>query len=332
MPIEFNEAYEKVKKVIFEEASGMQTTTLGTEDIGTSGLGEGGSLHLVPYLVWSEINLGSARRQVYFNAVQVAEDLVGTEGNKIYIPQLDRDEFTAQTASENAIDENGYTKTKISPAEVEVDIGDVVYNATKISDILREDSPKLGWVRASLQKMGESVAYKIEQDLESALYTGGVLGGNGQGAATAGVLSYNDIVNVKALMSADSYYFMGQYFLLFVNPEQEADLVKELGPVTTSGAQVRDIDRTRGGQPISAMFPLYSQCIPLVTEVQRDNFAMVVIPPNHPFGPAAIFAWKRHLKAESWRDEQYGRDIWLLSCRYGVKAKESKGIGLISNC
>lgn len=329
MPVEFEEA----KQLIYQEASGMTSTTLGTEDVGTSGLGEGGSLHLVPYLIWREINLGSARRQVYFKAVEVSDMLVGVAGNKIYIPQLDRDEFTAQTASENDIDQNGYTKTKLSPAEISLVIGDVVYNATKISDILREDSPTLGWVRGSLQKMGESVAYKIEQDIESALYTGGVLGANVQGAATAGVLSYNDIVNVKSLLSADSYYFMGQYFLLFMNPEQEADLVKELGPTAgTDYAQVRDMDRTKGGQPIAAMFPVYSQCVPLVTEVQRDSFAMVVIPPTHPFGPAAVFAWKRHLKAESWRDEQYGRDIWLLSCRYGVKAKESKGIGLISNC
>ena len=324
MPVNFEEA----KQLIYQEASAMQTTTLGAEDISTPA-----GLNLIPYLIWNEINLGSARRQVYFKAVEVSDMLIGVAGNKIYVPQLDRDEFTAQTASENQIDQNGYTKTKLAPAEIEIAIGDVVYNATKISDILREDSPTLGWVRASLQKMGESVAYKIEQDLESALYTGGVLGGNVQGAATAGVLSYNDIVNVKALLSTDSYYFMGQYFLLFMNPEQEADLVKELGPVAgTDYAQVRDMDRTKGGQPIAAMFPLYSQCLPLVTEVQRDHFAMVIIPPNHPYGPAAIFAWKRHLKAESWRDEQYGRDIWLLSCRYGVKAKESKGIGLISNC
>lgn len=323
MPISFEEA----KQLIYQEASGMQTTTLGAEDISTPA-----GLNLIPYLIWNDINLGSARRQVYMKAVEVSDILIGVAGNKIYVPQLDRDEFTAQTASENQIDQNGYTKTKISPAEIEISVGDVVYNATKISDILREDSPTLGWVRASLQKMGESVAYKIEQDLESALYTGAVLGGNVQGAATAGVLAYNDIVNVKALMSADSYYFMGQNFLLYINAEQEADLLKELGPVTTSGAQVRDMERTRGAQPISAMFPTYANCIPWVTEVQRDKFAMVVIPPNHPFGPAAIFAWKRHLKAESWRDEQYGRDIWLLSCRYGVKAKESKGIGLISNC
>jgi hypothetical protein len=329
LPVEFNEA----KQLIYQEASGMTSETLGAEDIGTSGAGEGGSLHLIPYLIWREILLGASRRQVYMRAVEVSNDLIGVAGNKIYVPVLDRDEFTAQTASENDIDQNGFTKTKITPSEVEIYIGDVVYNATKISDILREDSPSLGWVRASLQKIGESVAYKVESDIESALYTGAVTGANVQAAATAGVLSYNDIVDVKTLLSEDSYYFKGQPFLLFINPEQEGDLIKELGPTAgTSYAQVRDMDRTRGAQPITSLFPVYANCIPMVTEVQRDSFAMVVIPPTHPNGPAAIFAWKRHMKAESWRDEDYGRDVWLLSCRYGVKAVETKGIGLISNC
>jgi len=323
MPVTFEEA----KKRIFEEASGMTSTTLGAEDISTPA-----SLHLIPYLIWREINLGPQRRKVFFKAVEVTNMLRGVAGNKIYIPVLDRDEFTAQTASENEIDQNGLTKTKLSPNEVELTIGDVVYNATKISDILREDSPTLGWVRASLQKMGESVQYKIEQDIESALFTGAVAGGNVVGAATAGVLAYADIIDVKTLMSTASFHVMGSPFLLFINPAGEGDLMKELGPVTTSGAQVRSVDRFKAGQPIVGLYPLVANCLPLVTEVMRDNFALVVIPPTHPYGPAAVFAWKRPLTTESWRDEQYQRDIWALSTRYGVIAKESKGIGLISNC
>lgn len=324
MTITFEEANQR----IFEEASNMQTTTLGAEDIDTAA-----SLNLIPYLIWHEINLGSHRRQVYLRACEQTNMLIGVAGHTIYVPVLDRDEFTAQAHSENEIDENGYTKHKLSPEEVKIEIGDVIYNATKISDILREDSPTLGWVRASLQKMGESVAYRIETDIEAALFAGGVLGGNIVGAATAGVLAYNDIIDVKALMSADSYYYMGQYFFLFVNPEQEADLLKELGPTSgTNWAQVRSVDRTKMGQPIAGFYPTVAQCVPLVTEVQRDNWAMVVIPPTHPFGPACIFAWKRPLKTESWRDNQYGRDVWLLSTRYGMKAKMVEGIGLISNC
>jgi len=318
--------FEEAKQAIFEEA--MQTTTLGAYDIVTAL-----SLHLIPYMVWNDINLGARRRQVFMRAFEVTDMLVGQSGTVIYVGVLGRDEFTAQTADEGMIDQNGYTKTKIEPAEIYVEIGDVIYNATKISDILREDST-LPWVRASLQKMGESVAYRMEVDMEAALQTGGVLGANIVGAATAGTLRYNDIIDVMALMSTDSYYYMGEPFLLFINPEQEADLLKDIGQTAfgTAAAIARPDEHTREGQPITGLYPRIANCVPLVTEVERDHWAKVVIPPTHPFGPAAIFAWKRHLKAESWRDEQYGRDVWLLSTRYGMKAKETQGIGLISNC
>lgn len=319
--ITFEEAFEKTKKAVFEEA--MATTTLGVPDLS--------GLNLIPYMVWRDINMGPARRVVFMKACEVTDMLVGEAGNTIYVPTLGRDEFTAQTINESDLSNNGLTKTKISPSSVEIAVGDMVYNATKISDILLEDQPNLGWVRASLQKMGESVQYRIESDIESALFTGAVAGANVQGAATAGVLSYVDIVGVKTLMSIDSFYDTGEPFYLFINPEEEGDLHIELRP-TAGTSWAREASAVQAGQPIGKFFPIIANCQPLVTEVMRDHFALVVIPPTHPYGPAAIFAWKRHLKTESWRDEQYQRDVWALSTRYGVKAKETQGIGLISNC
>lgn len=329
-------SFEEAKKRVYEEACG----DCGTYGTTATTLGHGDMpAHIIPYLVWNEINLYPPRRRVFMRAFLQTNILVGAAGTEIYVPVYGRDEFTASQATEYQIDHEGYQKTKPSPDEVKICIGDVIYNATKISDILREDSPTLGWLRASLQMMGWSIQQRMETDMEGALFAGGVAGGNVVGAAVAGVLSYADIIDVKALMSAASFYNMGQPFLLYINPEQEADLLKEFGPDRTSGtdwAYAHDVvpAGAQVGQPIASSFQLVAGCIPLVTENMRDNFAIVVIPPNHPFGPAAIWAWKRPLKMENWRgsEAQYGRDVWLLSTRYGCAVKRNEAVGLISNC
>lgn len=317
--------FEEAKRILFEEA--MSSTTLGTPDVSTAA-----GLHLIPYMVYHEVLTGAHRRSVFLNACLQSNDLIGRDGSIIYVPTLDRDEFTAQTASEEDIDNSGFTKTKLAPSEVKIEIGDVVYNATKISDILREDSPSLDWVRVSLKKMGESVIYKIETDIEAALVAGA---GNSLAAATAGVLSYDDIVDGKTLMKEDSYFdSFDNPFLLFINPEQEGDLLKNAG--TYAGTNYGfAVDKTR--QEIGSVemdYNVYAGCKVYVTEVMRDSYSLIVAPPTHPFGASAIFAWKRHIKSENWRGEQaqYGREVFLLSTRYGIGVTMGNGVCLISNC
>lgn len=309
--------------ISFEETC----TNLTLTDSQLASIGAGGDTYstIIPFVVWREIILGKRWRNVFRRAVLETDILVGQAGNILEVPVLDRDEFTARTASESEIDTYGYCKDRLSPDKVEIEVGEVVYNATRISDILREDSPDLQWVRASLMKMGDSIEHRIDTDIRDALIAG-VIAGNILGAAVAGVLDFDDIVDVKALMHQGSMWESeGGPFLLFVNPAQEADLLKD--------ATFTHIDRYEAGSiPFDPVKGLYAGCRVYSTENMVAALALVVSPPNHQFGPAAMFAWKRHLKAESWRDEQYGRDVWLLSCRYGVAVIQDNAIGLITNC
>lgn len=309
--------------ISFEETC----TNLTLTDSQLASIGAGGDTYstIIPFVVWREIILGKRWRNVFRRAILETDILVGQAGNILEVPVLDRDEFTARTASESEIDTYGYCKDRLSPDKVEIEVGEVVYNATRISDILREDSPDLQWVRASLMKMGDSIEHRIDTDIRDALIAG-VIAGNILGAAVAGVLDFDDIVDVKALMHQGSMWESeGGPFLLFVNPAQEADLLKD--------ATFTHIDRYEAGSiPFDPVKGLYAGCRVYSTENMVAALALVVSPPNHQFGPAAMFAWKRHLKAESWRDEQYGRDVWLLSCRYGVAVIQDNAIGLITNC
>ena len=309
--------------VKFEETC----TNLTLTDAQLAGIGAMGDTYstIIPFVVWREIILGKRWRNVFRRAVLETDILVGEAGNILEIPILDRDEFLARTASESDINTYGYCKDRLTPDKVEIAVGDVVYNATRISDILREDSPSLAWVRASLQKMGDSVEHKIDTDVRNVLIAG-VAAGNIQAAAVAGILDFDDIIDCKALMHTQSMWMSeGGPFMIFVHPQQEADMLKD--------ATFEHIERYEAGSiPFDPVRGLYAGCRVYCTENMVQALALIVAPPTHEFGPAAVFAWKRHLKAETWRDEQYGRDVWLLSCRYGVEVVQDNAIGLITNC
>jgi len=303
--------FEEAKKLIFEEA--MSSGTLGTTDV--TGL----NYSLIPYLVWKEISLGASRVSKLGKAV-FEVDISGQEGNKIHIATLSRDEFTAQTIDEETLDSDGLTKSKLSPSSVRLSIGDVIYNATRISDIMTEDS-SLSWVRASLQKMGESIAYKIEQDIESTLYTS-----CGTVVSCAGTLTYAKVLEAKGELKKLSWYDDVEPFILLVNPDDEQDLLKE-GTTTTI-----QYERYKEGSLEDFIgSPIYAGCIATVSEVVRSKFAYLMVAPYDFQHANIIFAWKRKPKTESWRDEQKQRDVFALSTRYGLVAKETSSSVLLSN-
>lgn len=284
---------------------------------------------LVAVMIYHEILLGATWKFVFMNACLQSEDLVGKTGNQLCIATLGRAEFTAKTIGEDTLDADvgagGYIKDKLSPETVSISIGDIVYNATRISDVLQEDST-LGWVRASLQKMGESIAYKIECDIRDALVAGA---GNVVTATTLGTLAYDDVVDAVALLKLAGYWGEDGDYLLFVNASQEADLVKDTRFTDTSRYSSANI-------PLQGELGKYASCRCFVTNIAMEwsgvAYALVVAPPTNQYGPACMFAWKRHVKQESWRDEQQGRDVFLLSTRYSVGCVFPDSIALISDC
>lgn len=318
--------------ITFEEAN----QTLQSADI-QSPAGTCGSL--IPYLIWHEIILGKKYRTVFINGCLVTDMLTNQGGIQIRVPILGRQEFTpmARQISEANLDTSGLTKDKISPEAICIDIGNVTYLATRISDILMEDSPRqLDWVRSSLQKMGDSIATFIDTAIRNVLIAGAVAAGNVSAPAafggTNGTLAYNEVVKAKAVMRSGSMWESeGGPFMLFLHPTQEADLL-----VSTTYQHAERY--TAGDIPFdpftswSKPSKVFAGTRVFVTDNMVDGLALIVTPPTHQFGPACIFAWKRHLKAESWRDEQFQRNLWALSCRYGLSVIQDNGLYLISGC
>lgn len=337
------------KLTIFEETVyGLQTSDItDTSNLPYSqSVSEGGGLacNIIPTLIWSEINLGATWKFVFRNACLETDILIGKEGNTLCVPYLDRDEFTARTASEATLKQSGYTKDKLSPKSICVEIGDVVYVATYITDILLEDSPKLGWVRASLQKMGQAVALKLDTDIRDALRAACTVNrGNVNAADTPGTLDYDDVVDAVAHLKSMGYWGADNGpMLLFINVDQEADLVKDTRFTDTARYSTANIPLGAGTGAFNAPERgRYASCRVFVTDIAMEDddgigdataYALVVTPPTNKYGPAAMLAWKRHMRQRSERNEQYEKDMWVISARYGVEVKFADAIKLISDC
>jgi len=157
------------------------------------------------------------------------------------------------------------------------------------------------------------------------------MGAGGFAAAlTLGTLSYDDVVDAVAHLKGHGYWAEDGQYLLFVNAAQEADLVKDTRFTDTSRYST-------AGIPLQGEAGKYASCRCLVTDITMAwangvAYAIVMSPPTNKYGPAAMFAWKRHVKQEAWRDEQEGRDVFSLTTRYGIEVKFADAIFLISNC
>ena len=119
---------------------------------------------------------------------------------------------------------------------------------------------------------------------------------------------------------------------MFINATQEADLVKDTRFTDTARYSTSQIPFMNETGKFASCRAMVTDITMLISTTDNTAYALVVAPPTNKYGPAAMLAWKRHVKQEAWRDEQYGRDIWLLSCRYGVSVKFSDAVAMISDC
>lgn len=307
--------FEKAKETLFEEA--MSAGTLGDYDVDTNTL----TYSLIPFIIYAEISLGAERKRRLAGAV-FEFDISGKSGNVIHIPICDRDEYTAQKISESTLDNDGYTKTKMSPSSVALTVGDIVYVATRISDVLQEDQPEIGWIRAMLQKCGEAVVKQIESDIEGDLYTYS----NDTNAVVAGAGSLTHALVAKAVQELEEAGFIEDEKILFVNPASLYDLKTEASasfPMTLERAKIGDVEGFAGYSGVDLI---------VVSDQVRANFAYAMVAPSDISKASLGFGWKRPIKIERDRDSQYGRDKFFVTARYAHGKIRTDSIVMLSNC
>jgi N4-gp56 family major capsid protein len=278
---------------------------------------------LKPHLLFREVLLGAEKRKVFMQLVEETDELIGAVGTKISVPYVSSGFSTGSITADN-LDMSGYSATEMAISDIDVTIGDIIYAATKIADVLKEDQPKFDWVRIALRKMGEAIAETRELDVKDTIIAGV---GSTFSAGSAGTLAYGDVTKaVNKYLKANSWYPEVQNPpILVLNPEQEDDLANNTLFVDT--ARYSDVD-----VPFTGEAGRFASCRVLSTDMMTPALALVVMPPNVAYGPTTVFAWKRRTLLKTSEEVDFGRTLYVISERYGISVVQPAGIVLISNC
>lgn len=285
---------------------------------------------LKPHLVYGEVMEGARKPLVFRYTVREDFSLVGRTGTKISVPKSTQ--LSASSASESTIESSGFSPADVTMTDTDISIGNIIYAAVRLTDVLLEDQQDIAWVRLMLKNMGLAIAEYLDAAIRDCLIAGA---GGTTSAATTGTLAYGDIIGaVRDMKKLHWFPEAGSPFLLFVPPACETDVLSNTDFYEAARYTVGGIDRIADEEA-----GMFGGCRVFVTSgfstpdpSGAPELALVVAPPTHTFGPSTILAWKRRLKVKSDREEVYERTFYVTSVRYGVTVVNSSAIRLISNC
>jgi len=283
---------------------------------------------VIPHLLWGEILEGASKRRVFLNAVTVTDKLRNATGTKLSVPILST-RFSGATISESSLDTSGYSVSDPAITDTDINIGDQVYVAFRISDILKEDQPMYDFVRLLLRDAGRAIAEYEDGAIRDVLLAGA---GNSLSAGSAGTLTYDDVIDALKLAKEDSWFPDDVTPMLFVHPDQEADLLKDTRYVQSHRYAVGSLPELPVADDTVPASGTYAGCKVFVTNNMTKALALVVFPSHPRFGPVAIHAYKRPLTIRTDREELYGRQLYIASMRYGTSVIQANAVVLISNC
>lgn len=285
---------------------------------------------LIPHMVWREFIEGARKRLVFLEPIEITEILRGAVGTKIAVPYWST-RFSATTISEAVLDSGGYSVTDPAASDVDVQIGNQVYVAFRINDILREDQPEIQWLRLCLRDAGRAIAEYRDAAVRDVLIAGVSFT---EAANTAGTLDHDDILDLLAQHKGAS---AGGWFpddiapYLYVHPDQETDLLKDTRFLDTLRYAVGSLPEL-GKATEGVKEKIYVGCRVRVTDNMTQALALIVFPRHPRFGTTVLHAVKRPLTIKSEREEFYGRGLWIASMRYGTSVIQGDAVGLITNC
>ncbi|MGD0804286.1 MAG: hypothetical protein ABSA11_09460 [Candidatus Bathyarchaeia archaeon] len=252
--------------------------------------------------------------------------LIGETGSEISMPVLTSG-FSVSSISESDLDTSGYVAQTPTMDHLQVLVGDQIYLAFSISDILKENSPKYDYVAILLREAGRTIGEYTDSSIRDTLWAGY---GNSVGATVAGKLAFDDIVNLLQLEKEDKFYPDDNTPFLYISPEGEADLLKDSRWINSHRYAVGSVGNM--GSDTAGEQDIYCDCRVRVTETMKAGYAMIVFKSPDDTDPYSIFAWKRPLTVKTERSEMYGRQAWYISERWGTKVMQPNSVGLISNC
>lgn len=253
--------------------------TLAAGDVDTA-------LTNAPYLIYSEVIEGARRPLVFLEVCQENFDLIGATGNQIQF--LKADHLSATSSTEATILASGMSAADKSLSAVSVSVTNAIWSAVQLSDWLKEDYPKIDFLRLNLRNMGKAVM----ENLDALVYT--TLNG-ASGVVTHSCATIDEGEIADALASMENGNWIASVTVtpyLIVAPEAAAKMLKDTTFIATERYTTYELSRIVQGE-----LGKYVGCRVLKTSyLDGKTSAFIVFPNDTENGPVVILAWKRRLK------------------------------------
>lgn len=262
---------------------------------------------LVPRILLREIDVAARAARRARSLVRINRDLVGAKGRSIIVPS--RGQLTAVSVSEGstfATSSVTYDGTTITPTKIGLGV--------RISQE-SIDGTEIDVINDLIKEAGEALADKEDVDI-IAVFTAANAVGTTIGSSTAGVCTYDDILAARTSIIARNY----NPTILFVHPDQESDLLKDV--------RFTDTSKYGGREPIlNGEIGKIGGLKTVVTQNMPTGNALVIDPTR-----AAYMAIKRDVQLKR-KDEASTDSIELYFYQeYDSAVVNTSAIAILTNC
>ena len=288
--------------------------TLAASDVTTA-------LTTGPYLIYSEVLEGARRPLSFLQVVEEIFDLIGQNGHTIQF--LSATQLSATAISEATMLATGMTPADKTLSAVSVAVSQIIYSAVQLSDILKEDYPKVDLVQIQFRNMGKACMEYLD-----ALVYSTISGTAGIVTYAAGAsMDYTDCTNALASMENNDWVpDMANPPFLITSPDQAAILMQSTTFVTTERYTAYELSRIVQGEAglYAGMRVLKSSLL------DGTGLSFIVFPPKSEYGPVVVLAWKRRLTIKNEREERYGYTYVVTTVRAKPVVVQALGVCKIS--
>jgi len=268
-----------------------------------------------PFLIYAEVAEGARRNLALLQVVQEDFSLIGSTGHTIQFLKADTP-IGASESTEAQVIAGMAAKTKTITG-VAVQVPNVIWSAIQLSDILKEDYPRVDWIRMSLRDMGKSVM----ETLDASVYT--VLAACTTVTATCTNLDYDAVGDALSAMENNNWVAdPNNPPFLIMAPDSAKLILRDTAFERTERYTTHEISRMVRGE-----LGRYAGCRALKTPyLDGKAYAFVVFPPNGPYGPVTVLAWKRRLTVKNEYEATKAYTYFNVSIRAKPVVVQAKGV------
>jgi N4-gp56 family major capsid protein len=282
--------------------------TLKASDVATA--------FVAPYLLYSEVLEGARRPLAFIQVCKEDFSLIGAMGQTIKFPTATQ--LSASADTPDNILSAGMTAGDKTIDTVDVSVSNIIFCAVELQDALSEEFPNIDWMRMQFRNMGAAVMEYLDADIYSVLAAA-----SGVATASCSSLSYATIVDALAAMENNSWISdeANAPFLL-VAPQAASAMLKDSQFTEARRYTTHELSKIVAGE-----MGLYGGCRVLKSPyLDGKAYAFIVFPPDSPYGPVVVVAWKRRLtvKNEYFPSKEY--TYYVSTIRAKAVVVQAKGI------